>query len=57
MIISLHAGDQMGSRTSCMRERLMLMSSDGNEPERLMYPFTISTSGGPNARSYTLCTA
>ncbi|WVF72308.1 hypothetical protein IAT40_007121 [Kwoniella sp. CBS 6097] len=27
------------------------------QPERLMFPFTISTSGGRNGRTYTLCTA
>ncbi|GFZ46220.1 hypothetical protein JCM24511_04467 [Saitozyma sp. JCM 24511] len=27
------------------------------QPERLMYPFTITTSGGVHARTYTLCTA
>ncbi|WVQ70220.1 uncharacterized protein L199_008446 [Kwoniella botswanensis] len=27
------------------------------QPERLMFPFTITTSGGANGRTYTLCTA
>ncbi|OCF39870.1 hypothetical protein I317_06307 [Kwoniella heveanensis CBS 569] len=27
------------------------------QPERLMFPFTISTAGGRNGRTYTLCTA
>ena len=26
-------------------------------PERLMFPFTVSCAGGPNGRTYTLCTA
>nr|XP_019013428.1 uncharacterized protein I206_01495 [Kwoniella pini CBS 10737]OCF52209.1 hypothetical protein I206_01495 [Kwoniella pini CBS 10737] len=27
------------------------------QPERLMFPFTVSTTGGVNGRTYTLCTA
>lgn len=34
-----------------------MFRAENGQPERLMFPFTISTSGGLNARTYTICTA